>query len=132
MLNVLLPILSTIGGQVAKSLFPDPAQETERQRVQNEVTMAVMKQAQAIEEAAAGIVKTEAASAHWLAANWRPLTMLTFVCLIVARWFGWSAPGLSEAEALALWDIVQLGLGGYVVGRSVEKVVPSIASTLKK
>lgn len=132
MLNVLLPILSTIGGQVAKSLFPDPAQETERQRVQNEVTMAVMKQAQAIEEAAAGIVKTEAASAHWLAANWRPLTMLTFVCLIVARWFGWSAPGLSEAEALALWDIVQLGLGGYVVGRSVEKVVPAIASTLKK
>ena len=132
MLNVLLPILSTIGGQVAKSLFPDPAQETERAKVQNEVTLAVMQQAQAIEEAAAGIVKTEAASAHWLAANWRPLTMLTFVALIVARWFGWSAPGLSEAEALALWDIVQLGLGGYVVGRSVEKVVPAVAEALKK
>ena len=57
--------------------------------------------------------------------------MLTFVGLIVARWFGWSAPGLSEAEALALWDIVQLGLGGYVIGRSAEKLVPSIADALK-
>lgn len=132
MLQALLPILASIGGQVAKNLFPDPADALKREQVKNEVTLAVMQQANAIEQAAADIVKTEAASSHWLAANWRPLTMLTFVALIVARWFGWSAPGLSEAEALALWDIVQLGLGGYVVGRSVEKIVPAIAEALKK
>jgi hypothetical protein len=132
MIQALLPILASIGGQVAKNLFPDPADEAKRQQVQNEMTVAVMQQAQAIEQAAADIVKAEAASQHWLAANWRPLTMLTFVGLIVARWFGWSAPGLSEAEALALWDIVQLGLGGYVIGRSAEKLVPSIAEAMKK
>jgi len=33
---------------------------------------------------------------------------------------------------LKLWDIVQLGLGGYVIGRSVEKVVPAIAGAIKK
>jgi hypothetical protein len=83
-------------------------------------------------EAKAQIVNTEAASKHWLAANWRPLTMLTFVALIVARWFGWAAPNLSEAEYLKLWSIVELGLGGYVIGRSVEKIVPKIADSLKK
>ena len=83
-------------------------------------------------EAKAQIVTTEAASTHWLAANWRPLTMITFVGLIVARWFGWAAPELSDAEYLKLWDIVELGLGGYVVGRSIEKLVPSIAGALKK
>jgi hypothetical protein len=58
--------------------------------------------------------------------------MLTFGALIVARWLGYSAPGISEAEVLKLWDIVQLGLGGYVIGRSAEKIAPQIAAALKK
>ena len=58
--------------------------------------------------------------------------MLVFVGLIVARWFGWAAPGLSEAEYLKLWSIVEFGLGGYVIGRSVEKIAPSIASAMKR
>ena len=91
-----------------------------------------MQHANQIEQAAADIVKAEAQSSHFLAANWRPITMLVFVALVVARWFGWSTPGLTEAEALKLWDIVQLGLGGYVIGRSAEKVVPAIAEALKK
>jgi hypothetical protein len=56
--------------------------------------------------------------------------MLTFGGLIVARWLGWSAPGISDAEVLKLWDIVQLGLGGYVIGRSAEKIAPSIAKAI--
>jgi hypothetical protein len=82
--------------------------------------------------ASADIIKTEAASQHWLAANWRPLMMLTFTGLIVARWFGWAAPNLSEAEYIKLWGIVELGIGGYTIGRSVEKIIPSIAGAIKK
>jgi Holin of 3TMs, for gene-transfer release len=80
--------------------------------------------------AQAAIIRTEAGSGHWLAANWRPLCMLTFAALIVARWMGWSAPGMTEAEALKLWNIVELGLGGYVIGRSAEKIVPSLLGTV--
>jgi hypothetical protein len=79
----------------------------------------------------AGIVKAEAESTHFLAANWRPILMLTFGALIVARWFGWTAPNLTENEYLKLWDIVELGIGGYVIGRSAEKVVPAIADAIK-
>jgi len=82
--------------------------------------------------ARAEIVKTEAASQSWLASSWRPITMLTFTGLIVARWFGWAAPNLSEAEYLKLWDIVELGLGGYVIGRSFEKIVPAVAQAVKR
>ena len=131
LLGALLPILGNIGSQVAKSLFPDPADEQRRQNAQNQFQLAIMQQAQMMEKAAADVVLAEAASQHWLAANWRPITMLTFVALIVARWFGWAAPNLAEAEYLALWEIVQLGLGGYVIGRSVEKVVPAIAHALE-
>jgi hypothetical protein len=58
--------------------------------------------------------------------------MLTFVTLIVARWFGWAAPELNEAEYLKLWSIVELGLGGYVIGRSVEKIAPAIADAVRR
>lgn len=79
----------------------------------------------------ASIIREEAKSEHWLAATWRPILMLTFGALIVARWLGYSAPGISEAEILKLWDIVELGLGGYVIGRSAEKIIPTVATALK-
>jgi len=30
------------------------------------------------------------------------------------------------------WTLLQIGLGGYVVGRSAEKIAPKIAESLKK
>ena len=111
-----------VGGKLLDKFWPD-ASEAQKQQLQRFL---------AIYTAQAGIVQTEAASAHWLAANWRPLLMLTFGALIVARWFGLAAPNLSEAEYLKLWDIVELGLGGYVIGRSVEKIAPEVARALKR
>jgi len=35
------------------------------------------------------------AQAGGIAAKWRPIVMLTFTALIVARWLGFSAPGIS-------------------------------------
>ena len=111
-----------VGGKLIDKFWPD-ASEAEKAKQQQFLAVFV---------AQADIVKTEAASNHWLAANWRPLLMMTFGGLIVARWFGWAAPGLSEAEYLKLWSIVEFGLGGYVVGRSVEKIAPSIAGAFNK
>lgn len=117
-----------VGGKLIDRLWPDKAQ-------QDQARLALLELAQKGELAEltgrAEIVKTEAASEHWLAANWRPILMLTFGALIVARWFGWAAPNLSEAEYLKLWSIVELGLGGYVIGRSAEKIVPAAAAALK-
>ena len=129
MIQAFIPALAPIFGQIVGNLFPDP---TEKAKAEAEVFRQLLAHQSEIESAAAKIINTEAASSHWLAANWRPLTMLVFVGLIVARWFGWAAPNLSEDEYLKLWSIVEFGLGGYVVGRSVEKIVPSIASALKR
>lgn len=118
-----------IGGKLIDRLWPDPAQKAQAQ-----IALLELAQKGELSEftARAEIVKAEAASSHWLAANWRPIVMLTFAGLIVARWFGWAAPNLSEAEYLKLWSIVEFGLGGYVVGRSVEKIAPSIAEAMKR
>lgn len=129
MIQALIPVLAPILGKVVGNLFPDPEQKA---KAEQEVLVQLMQHQAQIESAAAAIINTEAASQHWLAANWRPLTMITFVALIVARWFGWAAPNLAEAEYIKLWSIVEFGLGGYVVGRSVEKIAPGIADALKR
>lgn len=74
----------------------------------------------------ANIITAEAKGESWIQRSWRPVTMLTFVALIVARWLGWSAPNLTPELEHDLMLLVQIGLGGYVVGRSAEKVAKSI------
>jgi hypothetical protein len=125
---MLLDILG-IGAKLIDKIIPDKEAadkaKLELIRLEQEGKLTELK-------AQAQIINTEASSQHWLAANWRPITMLIFVGLIVARWFGWAAPNLAEEEYIKLWSIVELGLGGYVIGRSVEKIVPTIAGALKK
>ena len=129
MFAALLPVLAPILGDVIRRLVPD---QGEQGRIEAELSIALMQRAQEIETAAADIVKTEAASEHWLTATWRPVVMLVLTSLIVARWLGYSAPGISEAEALKLWSIVEIGLGGYVIGRSAEKIAPVMAEAIKR
>jgi len=128
MIAALLPALFPIVGDVIKRLFPDPA---EAAKAQLELQMELMRRQNELEAAAATIIKAEAESEHWLAACWRPILMLTFGALIVARWLGYAAPGISEAETLRLWSIVELGIGGYVIGRSAEKVLPALAEVVR-
>jgi len=78
-------------------------------------------------EARAKIIEAEAKSEHWLTAVWRPITMLTFLALCVGDSLGLlSTPLRDEA-----WTLLQLGLGGYVVGRSAEKITKSVLGQSK-
>ena len=74
----------------------------------------------------ADIVKAEAQSKNWLTASWRPLLMLTFAALIVARWFGLTSNEITPELEIELFTIVKYGIGGYVGARSGEKIVTTI------
>lgn len=78
------------------------------------------------------IITAEAKGDSWLQRNWRPLTMIWFSVLVGAYWFGYTPVNLSADITMKLFDIIQLGLGGYVIGRSAEKIAPSIAEALTK
>ena len=67
------------------------------------------------------IVTAEAQGQSWLQRNWRPITMLTFLVLVVCDAFGMLAFRLADQA----WLLLQVGLGGYVVGRSAEKITKS-------
>jgi len=69
------------------------------------------------------IITAEAQGNSWLQRNWRPISMLTFLTLTVADALNW----LPNRLAPQAWTLLQIGLGGYVIGRSVEKIAPPIA-----
>ncbi|MEQ8667032.1 MAG: 3TM-type holin [Rhodospirillales bacterium] len=121
----MLHLIGAVAAPLLKGLFDvvDQAVEDKDQaaliksRLQQQVLAGQMKEL----EQAAKIIVAEAQSESWLARNWRPLTMVFFVAIIGAWWFGVTPERASEALMLELFGIVKLGLGGYVVGRSVEK-----------
>ena len=78
-------------------------------------------------QAQAKIITAEAKSESWIARNWRPMIMLLFGVIIANNYILY--PWFSELFDLdvmmpvpaEMWGLLKLGLGGYVVGRSVEK-----------
>lgn len=72
------------------------------------------------------------ASADAAQHTWQSAALLTIVASNMVTRIGWSAPSFSQAGARRLWDIVEIGLGGYVIGRSAEKVLPGIVGSMKE
>lgn len=83
-------------------------------------------------EAQKEIIVAEAKGESWLQRNWRPLTMIWFSVLMGMHWFGMTPANLSEPVVLQMFNIIEVGLGGYVIGRSAEKIAPSVIEALKK
>jgi pyridoxine 5'-phosphate synthase PdxJ len=113
------PIVGGLFGVIDKAIEDKDQAAQIKARLQEMVLSGQMKE---IEEAAKVIV-AEAQGDSWLQRSWRPLTMLIFVGLIVARWFGLTVPNLTPEVDIKVFEIIQLGIGGYVIGRSVEKGV---------
>ena len=68
-------------------------------------------------------VLVEEAKGSWLQRSWRPLVMLVFAVIVLVGTFT-SLPILDETSRF--WDLLEIGLGGYVVGRGGEKIAGAI------
>jgi hypothetical protein len=73
-------------------------------------------------------INNELTKGSFIQRNWRPVSMLTFLFLIILDSFGLLSKPLSPMA----WELIKLGLGGYVVGRSFEKIMPSLMGAVKK
>lgn len=86
-----------------------------------------------IAKAQRDVIVAEAQGASWLQRNWRPIMMLFFATLIgTVVWTGGYVNGhaIDHDFVMEILSIVKIGLGGYVVGRTVEKVTPAIATAI--
>lgn len=120
--------LITAGLALIDKILPDP-----QAKLAAKTKLLELEQSGDLKEldAAMKVITAEAKSEHWLAANWRPLTMLTFVFIIANNYIIYPYLSLfwQDAPTLAIppdmWALLKIGLGGYVVGRSAEKGIKS-------
>lgn len=81
------------------------------------------------EGAIATIISAEATSGYWLAAIWRPMLMLVFATIIITFWFGYTPSNLEGPMPPMIGEIfglLKIGIGGYIGGRTIEKILKSI------
>jgi len=80
-------------------------------------------------EARAGIVLGEIQGKSWLQRNWRPILMLAIVAIVVNNYILFPYMSLFTDKAVILdlpeklWNLMMIGVGGYIAGRSGEKIV---------
>ena len=67
----------------------------------------------------AAIARQAEAQGNWLQRSWRPIIMLVFATIVLIGTF-FDLPILSDTSRF--WDLLEIGIGGYVIGRSAEKI----------
>jgi holin (3TMs family) len=84
----------------------------------------------------AEVIMTESKSEHFLTSTWRPILMLTFTFIIAWNYIfvpilGAFTDKLHAAVLVPeMWELLKLGVTGYIVGRSAEKAIPALGDIL--
>ena len=117
-LGAVAPLVKTLFKTIDKTIENKADAEKIKQNIQQQLLSGQLKEL----EAQASIIVAESKGGI-LQRNWRPMLMITFAGLIVAHWFGYTAPDIPETVQNSLLNIVLVGMGGYIVGRSGEKIM---------
>ena len=127
-MGLLSSILGPVTGIIDKAV-PDADL---RRKLKQDIKSKLIEQESALTLAARDVIVAEAQGGSWLQRSWRPITMLSFVAIIVNNYlvapyvqaFGGGAVVLDIPPGM--WTLLTTGLGGYVVGRTLEKTGSSI------
>lgn len=129
MTPALITGLFSIGEKLIDHWFPN-SEEADKRKAE---LLALIQAGHMKElESAASVIVAEAKSEHWLVAAWRPILMLLFAAIIANNYilypylslFFTDAPMLEVPEEM--WGLLKLGISGYIVGRSGEKIVKNL------
>lgn len=115
-------IIKSVGG-VIDDLFTS---DEERIKAKNKVFEILKEKELELRKMQTEIIVTEA-KGNWLQRSWRPILMLGFGFIVMYNKFFAPAFGLPNAELEnEFWNLLQLGVGGYVIGRSAEKIAKDV------
>lgn len=101
-------------------------------RLKADISAALLSGSKELEQAKADIITAEATAESWLTRSWRPIAMLNFLLLLNLYWFGIAPEYVVQDKELTkqLFTLLTIGIGGYGVGRSFEKVAGKVAGMM--
>jgi len=95
-----------------------------RDKLLHDIKMAIIEAGQNEMQAKKDIIVAEAQSESWLTKSWRPITMLSFLVLLFVYWFGFAPDYVVDNPNVVeqVFQLLQIGIGGYIGSRGLEKV----------
>jgi len=129
MLGAVAPLAKILFNTIEKSVPDKDLQAKLKAELQTQLLQSNTQELQA----AARIVEAEA-KAGWFASSWRPLLMYVLIFILIWNYvLGPVLLFLFKASITIdlpgdVWTLLQIGLGGYVVGRSAESVARTMAN----
>ena len=128
-------IVEWFGGSVVKDLLGGLdnlfTSKEEKIKAENVIKQILIQKELELQKMQTEIIVTEA-KGNWLQRSWRPILMLAFGFIVIyvkfiAPLFDLRIPELENE----FWNLLQIGIGGYVIGRSGEKMVRSYSESKK-
>ena len=111
-------LVSAVGEIVERLTLPG----REKKQLETDILqLLIAVEEKTITEQAAAI--REEARGNWLQRSWRPIVMLVFTLIILAGTF-LNLPILADTSRF--WDLLEIGLGGYIIGRGSDQLVSSL------
>ena len=129
MLGAVAPLAKILFNTIEKSVPNKDLQEKLKADLQTQLLQSNTQELQA----AAKIIEAEA-KAGWFASSWRPLLMYVLIFILVWNYVIGPVIKIFTGAIISfelpgdVWSLLQIGLGGYVLGRSAESVARTMAS----
>ena len=117
-------VVSAVGEVVDRLTLP----AREKKQLETDLMRVFVEWEQRVMEARSAVL-VEEARGTWLQRSWRPMVMLVLTLLVVLGVFTESSM-LSDTSRF--WDLLEIGIGGYVIGRSGETITGNLLSRRQK
>lgn len=125
-------ILGAIAPLISKIIDKAIPDKDAAEKAKSEARLLLLEHSSEMDKAASEIVLAEAKSGKNLTSQWRPILMLSITAILINNFLiAPYASALFGASIMldmpdALWQLLNIGVGGYVVGRSGEKIANSL------
>ncbi len=129
MLGAIAPLAKVLFNTIEKAVPDKDLQEKLKAQLQTQLLQSHTQEL----TAAAKIVEAEA-KAGWFASSWRPLLMYVLIFILVWNYVIGPVIKVFTGAVISfelpgdVWTLLNVGLGGYVVGRSAESVARTLAN----
>ena len=129
MLNAVAPLAKILFNTIEKAVPDKDLQAKLKAELQTQLLQSHTQEL----KAAASIIEAEA-KAGWFASSWRPLLMYVLIFILVWNYVIGPVIKIFMGAVITfelpgdVWSLLQIGLGGYVLGRSAESVARTMAN----
>ena len=129
MLGAVAPLAKILFNTIEKAVPDKDLQEKLKAQLQTQLLHSHTQEL----KAAASIIEAEA-KAGWFASSWRPLLMYVLIFILVWNYVIGPVIKIFMGAVITfelpgdVWSLLQIGLGGYVLGRSAESVARTMAN----